>query len=146
MIHLSGAFEFQRPGPVEGRLGFPEFLPAAIYIGMTLLNDDGTPVFQEGFDELPNVRAIVTMSRPQRLGGADLRLDLKGDVVVNGYVGLTAAIDLQRAGLPVSWLPLAVLIFVHGLPVGVITAAPEPGADTGIVPPIRPAIEPAIEP
>lgn len=136
MIHLSGAFSFQRPGPVEGRLGeVAALLPAAIYISMMLLNDDGTAAVEgnaEG-DVPSSVTAFVVLSQPQRVGVA---LDLNLDQLLAGYLGVYAVIDFELWQLPADWLPLAVVIEVNELPVGVITAAPEPIAVTGIAPPI----------
>jgi hypothetical protein len=139
MIHMSGTFDYQPRARVEaGRPGFgiPETQPAAIYLGIMLRNDDGTPVFAN--DDDLDIVAVVTMSRPQQLlgqVGPGVLLNLNLDFINFGYLGFTAQIDLEEFGLADNWTPLGVLVFVHGLPVGVLTAAPCPIADTGIAPP-----------
>lgn len=143
MIHMTGAFDYQPGGTVAGRLGVPETLPAAIYIALMLRNDDGTPVFTR--DDNLDVGASVVLSRPQRLGEGDINdvvLDLSLDAINDGYLGFTAQIDLAGNRLPLDWMPLALLIQAQGQMVGVLTAAPYPIPDTGIVPPLPPVNEP----
>lgn len=87
MIHLSGAFDYQPLGTVADQRGLPETQPAAIYVGMMLLDDDETPVFGPDGPEPGDLRVWVTLSRPQAVGDfavspleLDLSLDLSSSV------------------------------------------------------------------
>jgi hypothetical protein len=147
MIHLSGAFDYQPLGTVAGQRGLPETQPAAIYVGMMLLDDNGIPVFGADGPGPGDVRAWVTLSRPQAVGDlavSPLSLDLSLDFYFAGYAGFTARIDVAGLGLSPDWIPLALIIVVGepGTPVGVLTAAPYPIPNTGIAPPLPPVFEP----
>jgi hypothetical protein len=134
MIHLSGTFVYQRSGNVGVRAG--EIQPPAFYISLVLRDDDGTPTYPN--DSKLDIVATVMLSRPQQLfstGFDGYLLDLTLDFIQQGYLGFTATIDPSYGTPPPDWLPLGILIWAHGLPVGIITAAPYPIADTGIAPP-----------
>jgi hypothetical protein len=62
MYHMSGAFVYQPPG---------ELTPAGFQIALTLLNDDGSPVFPDS-GELPvqSIWAAVVLSYPALLNQA----------------------------------------------------------------------------
>jgi len=139
MIHLSGAFAYQRPAVVESRPGWPESQPPAFYLSMLLRNDDGTPVFPDD-SNIGEIAAVVVLSRPQQLVGltgfTGYLLHLTLDFIQFGYLGFTARLDDSYGTPPASWLPLGILIFVGELTVGILTAAPYPLADSGVAPPL----------
>lgn len=141
MIHMTGAFDYQPFGivarPARQGFGVPEIQPAAIYIGLMLRQDDGTPVFTH--DDDLDIAATVVLSRPQRLGEGninDIPLDLTLDAINDGYLGFIAQINLAGYHLPPDWIPLALRIWAQGQTVGVLTAAPYPIPDTGIASPL----------
>jgi len=132
MIHLSGTFAYQRYVN-ESRPGVFQIQPAAFYIAMMMRNDDGTPTFPNDSD-VGDIGAQVIMDRPQQLGGTGWQLNLTLDKILSGYLGFTAYLEEVPPSFPFSWLPLAILIWVGGTPVGVLTAAPYPLADIGVAP------------
>ncbi len=151
MVHLSGTFSYERPAAVEGREGQVEFQEPAFYIGITLRNDDGSPLFIRDSDL--NITAVVMLSRPQQLfdeGFDGYLLHLTLDFINASYLGFTATLDPSYGTVPASWLPLAILIWVgppgggQQLPAGIITAAPYPLAVSGVAPPESPILQPPI--
>jgi hypothetical protein len=150
MIHVSGSFNYQRPGLIAGPSHVPgvgpvERQPGAFYLGVVLWQDNGEPVFggevddPSGHDVFP-VGASVVLSRPQVLfgGSGGFGLSLTLDTVLGNYLGLIGTLDpVEASRLPADWIPLALGIWGRDGGLAVLTAAPEPIPVTGIMPPVR---------
>jgi hypothetical protein len=142
MIHISGTFVYQPPGVVYNRVGIGEFLPAAIAIGVMILNDDGTPVFGREA-ESPDITAFIALTKPFASQGprSGVKLELTTENNAGfGYVQLTSVIQ----NVTPDWRPMAIVIVVGESlsPGGLITAAPDPVPDIGIAQPLPPTSVP----
>jgi hypothetical protein len=135
-MHFSGTFVYQPQTIIPGRdTTLPdEYYPAAITVGVMVLNDDGTAMFGVDADS-PNILAEVVISRPFLQPG-DAGFSLEWTNINNegyGYTELTSVLSEELVdALPSGWMPMALVVLVNNQPGGIITAAPAPAPDLGI--------------
>ncbi len=100
---------------------------------MTLLRDDGTPAYPD--DSNLDISAQVMLSRPQRADSfPGYQLELSEDFIKWRVPGIYCHGPPDYDQPPPDRIPLGILIWCGELPVGILTAAPYPLADTGSPP------------
>jgi hypothetical protein len=118
MSQISGTFAYQPAGMVESRPGLPVTFPAAIAACLLVLNDDGSPAYdQDAATPAFGISVII----------ASIKVDVGGD----GFVQIAGELVDFGPEVPANWMPLAVMVTLDGTS-GIVTAAPEPVPNYGI--------------
>jgi hypothetical protein len=143
-MQISGTFVYQPQTIIPNRLNEvgEESYPGAVAVALVILNDDGSPAFASGSN--PYVTCQVVLSMPFVPGSTySLGIGLAQADTVEvqndglGYVGLTYMVPSDvTAGLPAGWTPMAILATVSLENDALLTAAPVPTHDMGILPPV----------
>src|SRR5580698_9574788 len=124
MSQISGTFAYQPAGMVESRPGLPVTFPAAIAACLLVLNDDGSPAYDQDA-ATPAFGISVIMSRPFGIYAPPVIASIKVDVGGDGFVQIAGELVDFGPEVPANWMPLAVMVTLDGTS-GIVTAAAEP--------------------
>jgi hypothetical protein len=131
MTQISGTFAYQPAQTTQAGPGsIPLTYPAAIAACLLVLNDDGSPAYDQDA-ATPPFGISVIMSRPFGVYGPPFIVP--GNVLVggDGYVQISGNLEGFGPEVPDNWIPLAVMVTLDGTS-GIVTAAPEPVLNYGI--------------